>query len=182
MESVQRSNHYGRPTYQSRVTNRGIGGFSLLELILVIVVLSSILAIVVPKYSRSLDSTRLETTSEEVQSFFKLAQQYSRALNHEVSVSLNFTELRLSRFAIVDENGDNKGSLLEDYEIDKSIVVTLNSDIRKIMFYPRSPIVFMGDGNIPIDSPGTTIQFIDGSNSTADLVLQPGTGSGEILK
>ncbi len=135
--------------FESRISNFPFRGFTLIELMIVLVVMAVAAAVAVPRYARSVQRYRLDAATRHLAAQFDLAQRYARAHGKTVTLSTDTTDSRV-RFS------DADGVTVSDTQLDESPFIAALTEVKI--------------------SNGTALQF-DGygkPNTTAKLAITVG--------
>ncbi len=123
------------------LSNRHSKGFSLIEILLVVILLSIVAVLIIPNFSQSYESLILSKTTESIADLMRYAQSRSVMNNH--AVNLIFEE-DFSRYQLFQFDSESNAFVAIANRLGKSFEtpsnLTVSSEVTTIGFYPDGTI------------------------------------------
>ena len=142
-------------------------GFTLLEILVVLILLGAAAAVVIPSFTGGLLGLRLETASRDMVTRMRQARVDAVARQKVFRVVLGASPQQGGNYAIVDEYGRT----LRDYELPQGISLTVEDEFPvTISFYPNGR------------SSGGRFGLKKDGGKELTIAVDPITGFGKVLK
>lgn len=145
-------------------------GFTSLEILIVITVISIITYVGIIRYQTSINKKRLESSVTKTISFLELAKQYSVSMNQPIAVSMNLILINELKMSILKPDPNPfQGQHFSELTIAETIDMQTKPTIERIVFSPTRSIQIQQNGVVKDTSENVTLSF---SNATGKAVLE----------
>ena len=146
-------------------------GFTLIELILVLAIISVLAAIAVPRYAGALARYRADAAARRVIANLEYARQHARASSSGVTVLMNTVTDRMSLVNVPDPDAPGSTSTITNLKS-----APYRADLVTADFGGNNLVIFNGYGDP--DSGGTAVLTV--GSETRTIVLDANTGKAVI--
>ncbi len=157
-------------------------GFTLLEIIIVLGILSIVLFTIIPRFGSSSDMINLDTNTEKMYSFFNVIQLESVNTRQDILVSLNYN-IKTKFIDSIEYNSSSSSNITENEfysekeQIPPGIIVSANFEITHIIFKPNRTFNYFND-KLEILNEDLNLSFSTQSNQRSIMFY---SNSGKIV-
>lgn len=157
-------------------------GFTLIEIIIVLGILSVVLFTIIPRFGSSSDMINLDTNTEKIFSFFNVIQLESVNTRQDILVSLNYNT-QTNFIDSIEYNSSSSSTITENelYSekeyISPGIIVSTNFEITHILFKSNRTFNYFND-DLEILNEDLNLSFSTQSNQRSIIFY---SNSGKII-